>query len=130
LRFLQFGAIIDKDNQEQDMNTTLQSIIINPTDRTICSGTSLQGYVSITFAELCEALGEPGPYVSGDGKVIAEWILQDNKVVATIYIYKLTEIPQDTYSWHVGGFNEKALELVQRLLPNHKVESRLSKKTA
>lgn len=107
------------------MKQASSRITINPTSPNTRWGTSLQGYVEISFAELCSELGEPAPYESGDGKILAEWLLidEDTGVVASVYCYKEKEIPLSTYKWHVGGFNEKALALVQRVLPNHFVSS-------
>lgn len=103
------------------MKLASDRITINPTSPNTRWGSSLQGYIEISFAELCAELGEPAPYESGDGKILAEWLLieEDTGVVATIYVYKEKEIPLNTYKWHVGGFNEKALNLVRKVIPNH-----------
>jgi len=107
------------------MKFTSGRITINPTSPNTRWGTSLQGYVEISFAELCAKLGEPAPYESGDGKILAEWLLidEDTGVVATVYCYKEKEIPLARHKWHVGGFNEKALTLVQRVLLDNEVWS-------
>ena len=78
------------------------------------SGTSLQGYVTTTRAELNKAFGtvEPSPF--GD-KVIFEWDLhfenEDETLVATIYDYKEErELGIDeVYEWHIGGTSYEAV---------------------
>lgn len=87
------------------------------------SGTSLQGYISIPFANLVEVLGEP--HSDGDGyKVDAEWILKfDNGTIATIYNYKDgpnycgqdgTPV-KDIVDWHIGGHSKMAEKMVHEL---------------
>ena len=77
------------------MKLASDRITINPENPRARWGTSLQGYVQATFSQLCDQLGQPAPYECGDGKVLAEWLLQDEEtdVVATVYCYKETEIP-------------------------------------
>jgi len=81
------------------------------------SGTSLQGYVVTTFAELVKTFGAPtyGPdEASGDGKVSCEWCLTfDDGTVATIYDYKEDSTPMGEYSWHIGG---TSIDAVNRVL--------------
>jgi hypothetical protein len=98
----------------------VMDIDINPHHVSI-TGTSLQGYLDIKFADLQEALGDPITPVGGDGKVICEWILFDKhtEVVATIYVYKVSQVPLELYSWHIGGRSDAAIELVKRVFPNH-----------
>lgn len=83
------------------------------------SGTSLQGYIMTSYAMLLIKLGKPKP---GDGrKTDAEWsLLFADGTVATVYNWKngkaymgedgleLKEINE----WHIGGFDERARELV------------------
>jgi hypothetical protein len=75
---------------------------------------SLVGYVDATYEELVAELGEP----EGDfDKSTAHWTLEaPNGTVATIYDYKTYMTPIGTYSWHIGGFDKKALLLVEFLL--------------
>lgn len=87
------------------------------------SGTCLQGYICIPFANLVEVLGEP--HSDGDGyKVDAEWILMfDNGTVATIYNYKngpnycgQDGTPVDEIEdWHIGGHSKMAEKMVHEL---------------
>ncbi len=83
---------------------------------TILEGTSFKGTVCTTYDELVNKLGvSRGP--SGDNKVKAEWIIEgEDGTVATIYDWKLNNIPKDLYHWHVGGSTHKALDLVEEVL--------------
>jgi hypothetical protein len=76
--------------------------------------TGLQGYVSTTYQELVDVLGEP----EGDfDKSTAHWTLETpDGTVATIYDYKNYITPQDEYDWHIGGHNDRALLLVEFML--------------
>jgi len=89
-------------------------------------GTSLQGYVTTTYAELVAKFGEP-TFTNGD-KVTAEWVL-DFKVVkpgeadedfdyvtATIYDWKEYETPMGRYRWHIGGKDLDAVDAVTTTL--------------
>lgn len=91
------------------------------------NGSSLQGYIDISYAELVEKLGDPDS--NGDGyKVDAEWIRKDGEVIFTICNYKTgpnynegagsVEAIRD---WHVGGFGREAVEVVRKMFPNHTV---------
>jgi hypothetical protein len=42
-----------------------------------------------------------------------EWIIRfSDGTVATIYDWKLSETPMGVYDWHIGGFTQRAVELV------------------
>lgn len=88
------------------------------------TGTSLVGYINISYAVLKKVFGSP---TTGDGyKVDAEWnILFADGTVATIYNYKdgknycgarkgtsKTKIT----NWHVGGKSDLALENIKLTL--------------
>lgn len=86
-------------------------------------GTSLMGYVTMSYADLVEAFGEPNSI--GDGyKVDAEWILEIDDTIVTIYNYKTGKNyngedgndVKDITDWHVGGFTETAVDLVKEAL--------------
>lgn len=80
--------------------------------------TSLQGYVTTTYADLVGCFGEPT--CDGDGyKVDAEWIITfADGVVATIYNYKDGKNycgeegldVEDIREWHVGGYGNTGVE--------------------
>jgi hypothetical protein len=94
-------------------------------DTAIADGTSLQGYIIITYDELVEKLGAPGP---GDGyKTQAEWVLVDYEtgVVATIYDWKVSKQynfdgegvrKEDNTDWHIGAKDFKTIKYVYALL--------------
>jgi len=112
--------------------------------KTNVSGTSLRGIVRVSYAKLVEKLGKPGR--SDGYKTDAEWTLEESKtlasvsmfsrraslvsrspedsVVATIYNYKDGKNycgaqgmdVKDITEWHVGGHDERALELVKKVV--------------
>ena len=95
---------------------------------------SLQGYVKTTYGQLVKAFGEPtetdaSPYE----KVNAQWTLEFtvpftdewgeedfNYVKATIYNWKDGYIPIEEYNWHIGGFDNEAVECVEKVLDSTK----------
>ena len=91
-------------------------------------GSSLCGYIDISHAELVEAFGESGP--TDDYKVDAEWWITDGTRVATLYNYKDGPNYNDgagsvesIRDWHIGGFNENAVQLLRDLFPESDVRS-------
>ncbi len=83
------------------------------TDTSAANETSLRGYVKANLETLIKKLGEPIRDHSGDGKVTCEWILEfDEDTVATIYDWKVREIPSGDYLWHIGGKGHKVVEKV------------------
>jgi predicted dehydrogenase len=80
----------------------MQATQVKSTDNyNALNGTSLQGYVRTTYAQLVELFG---PGIGAGDKTTAEWILEfDDGTVATIYDWKELETPTDVYNWHVGG---------------------------
>jgi len=75
---------------------------------------SLVGYVNATYAELVRELGEPDTDMD---KSTAHWTVEaPDGTVATIYDYKNHTTPLGEYSWHIGGFDNKALLLVEFML--------------
>lgn len=92
-------------------------------------GTSLQGYVDISYAELVEAFGEPD---GGDGyKTDAEWtfLVEDTEAfdtpsgMAAITIYNWKDGPsygarpvEHIRDWHIGGRNNRAVLLAKFVL--------------
>lgn len=98
----------------------MKAIISNDADS---GGTYLLGEFSIGYAALVGAIGEPTS--DGDGyKVDAEWgITFDNGVVATIYNYKDGPnyndgegLVEDIRDWHIGGRDDRAVDLVRQLI--------------
>jgi len=85
------------------------------------NGTSLQGYITIKFADLVSVLGKPH-FENGD-KITAEWAIQIGDAVITIYDYKEDVTPKGLYDWHVGGFDSSVVVTLQRLFPNYRVRN-------
>ena len=86
------------------------------------NGTCLQGYINCTYDDITEVFGYPLEEGFDDYKSDAEWLIVfEDGTRATIYNYKngknylgadglhLCDMEQ----WNVGGYNGKALELVQ-----------------
>ena len=85
-------------------------------DSKIANGTSLRGYITTTYNQLVEKLGEPRR-TCGDGKVTAEWILEfEDQSVATIYDWKANETPMGIYKWNVGGKSSNAVKQAAMVL--------------
>jgi hypothetical protein len=88
-------------------------------------GSSLRGCIEVTYAQIVKAFGEPMREGFDDYKSDAEWaIVFEDGTTATIYNWKDgvnycgeqgTPTEQIT-DWHIGGFNEKALERVSEVL--------------
>lgn len=87
-------------------------------------GTSYMGEIDISYQEIVDTLGPPTD--DGDGyKVDANWLLLfDNGTVATIYNYKdginycgpEGDPVEDIRDWHIGGHDNRAVDLVHMLL--------------
>ena len=88
------------------------------------NGTSLQGYVDVSYEELVRIFGKPN--AKGDCyKIDAEWEIQTPFGVATIYNYKDgknymgdegVEVEEIT-EWHIGGHNkETAGYIVEKII--------------
>ena len=78
---------------------------------TFASGSCLQGYIKTTYDELVNVFGEPTT-LKGD-KVNVEWTIKfSDGTVATIYDWKLSAVPMGVYDWHIGGYTQRAVELV------------------
>ncbi len=98
--------------------------------RISCSGTSLQGYIDISYDELVEKLGDPG--VGDEYKTDAHWDIEfEDGVVATIYNWKdgqnyngpAGKPVEDIRDWHIGGNDAKAVTHVLGIWPDHRAES-------
>lgn len=101
--------------------------VVNP--REWGYGTSLQGHIIASFAELQAMFGPPLPESDGY-KVSTEWHLRffpsDGGVEATIYDYNDTSLYDDglpsveefralpQYEWHIGGTSRAAVNAVTR----------------
>ena len=66
------------------------------------NGTSLSGYLDISYGELVLMFGRPqGP--TPDGKTTAEWLLIIDGHPVSIYNYKPNVFKTQERDWHVGG---------------------------
>lgn len=82
------------------------------------NGTHLQGYIEATFDELVKAFGTPCRHdpATEHEKVTIEWCLKSpDGIVATVYDWKgygYQPSPHETYHWHIGGYNSRAVTMV------------------
>jgi len=71
------------------------------------NGSSLKGYISITYPQLVSILGEPTYSAeSGDSKVQKEWVVEFEGNVFTIYDWKTFDEDytiNELDEFHVGG---------------------------
>ena len=92
------------------------------TNRANINMSGLRGYVDTHYGELVSVFGQPdaGPNADLD-KTTAEWRLKfEDGTVASIYDYKTGRTPMGDYAWHVGGYDDRAVELVQELINLHR----------
>lgn len=101
---------------------TIEVTTHNESDAIDVNGTWLQGYISTTYQRLVDLFGEPELYV--DNKVQAEWTLEHDGTIITIYDYKNYGVDAEKNTeWHIGGFDRKAAVLAKKLIKGEKVES-------
>ena len=71
------------------------------------NGSSLAGYIQITYPQLISILGEPTyPEESGDNKVQKEWVVEYKGNVFTIYDWKTFDVEytmNELDQFNVGG---------------------------
>jgi hypothetical protein len=71
------------------------------------NGSSLKGYINITYPQLISTLGEPTyPTQSGDSKVQKEWVVEFGGTIFTIYDWKTFDedyTMNELDEFHVGG---------------------------
>jgi hypothetical protein len=95
------------------------------------NGSSLKGYVTTTYDRLVEVFGEP-TYSDADPyeKVNAEWEVsasvydtEDDDTVDvkfTVYNWKTGSVPTEEYQWHIGGYDNYASLIAQRIIGGEK----------
>ena len=96
----------------------------------LTSGTSLQGYINISYGDLVKVLGEP--HSDGDGyKSDAEWdLLFEDGTIATIYNYKTGKnylgnrgvSLKEERDWHIGGFNKDSVMCIKSIFKDAKIK--------
>ena len=107
---------MNQSNNEDKVKYTLRQSNGRPHES---GGTHLQGYIGIPYATIASKLGYP-TYTDGD-KTLAEWVLKgEDGTIANIYDYKNYGMrKEDITHWHIGGKSEKAVELIDTILPGH-----------
>jgi hypothetical protein len=92
--------------------------------------TSLQGYITASYADLVKVFGEPqNTETSGHGKIDIEWELEvhdyefNSISPLTIYNWKdydggTTAKTQSDYRWHVGGERKIVASYVEEYFKN------------
>ena len=90
-------------------------------------GTSLKGFLGISYANLIKIFGIP--HCRGrDGKTDAEWAYEYNDIIFTIYNYKNGPNytgeggVEDITAWNIGGHSQDAVYMVNDLLKSAGVE--------
>lgn len=78
--------------------------------------TNYKGEFEANYEDLVEAFGESnGP--SGDDKCKANWNLEIDEVVCTIYDWKEYDKElENITNWHIGGFSQEAVTKVREYL--------------
>lgn len=78
------------------------------------NGTHLQGHITCSYDVLHEVFGEP---MEGDGyKTQAEWVGKSGNTVFTIYDWKEDQGAYDVTNWHIGGYDQKSVEVVHNIV--------------
>jgi hypothetical protein len=78
------------------------------------NGTSLAGLIYASYDQLVKKFGPPYRG-SPDGKVKAEWDLNINGKVVTIYDYKSSLPAKQNVVWHIGGKVDGLPELLAKV---------------
>jgi len=86
-------------------------VLRNSTDE-ITALTSLKGYIETTYQDLVDRFGKP-TFEDHDPreKVNAEWVLEIDGKIATIYNWKTGQIPMEKHDWNIGGHDSSVLYL-------------------
>ena len=99
-------------------------------------GTSLQGYINISYSDMVELFGEP---TDGDGyKVDVEWVMYFDDSPVTIYNYKdgpnyngdqvfeyddcYPNIEDKDRDWHIGGEGPEAVMFLSSYLDSTSID--------
>ena len=100
----------------------MATLSIKRVARSHAYGTSLQGYIRVSYTKLVRILGRP---LKGDGyKTDAEWVLKIGLRIVTIYNYKTGKsylgpkgLPiSKITNWNVGGTSKEVVSLVRQAL--------------
>ena len=77
------------------------------------AGTSFQGVIEATLTQMVSIFGKPT--IMTDGKTVYQWGLDFDGIIVSIYDYKREgKLGKDEeYQWHIGGFDNAAVEVVE-----------------
>ncbi len=92
-------------------------------DDIFANSTCLQGYITITHKEIVKKLGK------GSGafdKHLDEWLIErelnGEMIEADLYDWKNYGMKaKNITEWNIGGKNEKSVDLIRSIFPNHDV---------
>lgn len=80
-------------------------------------GTSFQGILpsSVSYQDLLKVFGKPERISSLYGKTQVQWSGTIDGLVFSIYDYKLDLPPEENSEWHIGGRDQRVLDLLVSL---------------
>lgn len=81
----------------------------------VINGTSKQGEVKATYAELVSVFGQPEIMEDYD-KITHLWVVNIEGVIATVYDYKENLKTGKSEDWHIGSKQKVAERLVNQVL--------------
>jgi hypothetical protein len=81
----------------------------------VINGTSKQGEVKATYAELVSVFGQPEVMEDYD-KITHLWVVNIEGVIVTIYDYKEDLKTGKAEDWHIGGNQKIAERLVNQIV--------------
>jgi hypothetical protein len=96
---------------------------IRPARRSEVVGTSLVGYLELSYSELVETFGEPHIVSDGHDKVYNEWAFVIDGRPVTIYDYKENGAEIQGYAWHIGEGMAGAIAALNRYLEENRVSN-------
>jgi len=110
------------------MTTTSTTVRRTP----LINGTSLKGYISCTYNELCNVFGAPDKYndpIDTTDKVNIEWCLKfPDGTIATIYAWKrVPSDPDDFFEWNIGGYKLDAVDRVEEAFHQYGIKNVLTR---
>lgn len=74
------------------------------------------GYITLSFDQIVDMLGDTDYGPSGDGKVRALWVIGfEDGTVATLYDWKESVPLDEVTKWHIGGYSMDAVSCVKEL---------------
>lgn len=97
---------------------------IRPARRSEVVGTSLVGYLELSYSELVETFGEPHFVGDGSDKVYNEWAFVIDGRPVTIYDYKENGAATYGYAWHIGEGMAGAVAALNRYLAENNFTKR------